>query len=317
MEADFWAICDCGGRRCGDIGEAEARRLLKDRLQGIADGNGGTVRTEPLAYRGWSPCAARVGLPGGDWYPVEALLRSRATPPGGLEAPVVDLGRGTPEDFERHADLVPGSIVIVRHEYMFSADHIHRRTKFAMARERGAAAFLIAAETRVAGGVGVLAPADIPGAGIDEATAGRLAEARTARLEIGISEGPARTENLFLDLPGDRSGSIVLSAHIDGHAPGESALDNASGLAACLSAARALAGLSRRRTLRVAFFSLEEWGLEGSRRHIEGLSEAERRAIRLNVNLDTVAGAAGLTALTSGFAELRPFMERAARPKPS
>ena len=179
-----------------------------------------------------------------------------------------------------------------------------------MARDRGAAAFLIAAETRVAGGVGVLAPADIPGAGIDEATAGKLAEARTARLEIGISEGPARTENLFLDLPGDRSGSIVLSAHIDGHAPGESALDNASGLAACLSAARALAGLRRRRTLRVAFFSLEEWGLEGSRRHIEGLSEAERRAIRLNVNLDTVAGAAGLTALTSGFAELRPFMER-------
>ena len=308
--SDFEAICDCGGRRCGDPGEARARILLADRLRAIGDARGGRVWSEPLPYKGWAPRTSRVQIPGGPWRPVEPLLWSRATPPGGLLAPVVDLGRGAPADFDRAADRLDGAIVIVRHEYMFAPDHIHRMAKFAMAEARGAAGFLIAAETLVAGGVGFGEPVGIPGAGIDEGTARELAIARRARLELDIAEGPAETENLLLDLPGKDRGTVVLSAHIDGHAPGESALDNASGLAACLAAARALASLPRQRTLRVAFFSLEEWGLEGSRRHVEGLSDPERRATRLNVNLDTVAGAEGLTALTSGFADLEPFIER-------
>jgi len=127
-------------------------------------------------------------------------------------------------------------------------------------------------------------------------------------VHISIEQGPTETENLFLDLPGERQGRVVLSAHIDGHAPGESALDNATGLAACLSAARSLVRIKDRCSLRVAFFSLEEWGLYGSRHHVEGLDDVARRETVLKVNLDTVAGADNLTALTSGFPELEQFM---------
>ncbi len=103
----------------------------------------------------------------------------------------------------------------------------------------------------------------------------------------------------------------MLSAHVDGHDLAESAIDNASGVAVALAVARALAPAVAgfRRGLRLAFFSVEEWCLAGSRRYVEGLSGAERDAIALDVNLDSVAGAPALTALTSDFPELDGFLD--------
>ena len=67
--------------------------------------------------------------------------------------------------------------------------------------------------------------------------------------------------------------------------------DNASGSAAVLEAALRLAetayGTGPR--LRFAFWGAEEVGLVGSRHHVNSLSEEERRAIVLYVNLDMVA----------------------------
>ena len=91
-------------------------------------------------------------------------------------------------------------------------------------------------------------------------------------------------------------------------------MDNASGAAVALAVARALAPhLARfRRGLRLCFFSAEEWALAGSRAWLDRLSEGERGAIALNINLDTVAGDASLTALTSDFPALAPFVHEAA-----
>ena len=47
-------------------------------------------------------------------------------------------------------------------------------------------------------------------------------------------------------------------------------------------------------------------------RYVTGLSDDARKRIALNVNLDTVAGGRRLTALTSGFAGLEPFLLQAA-----
>jgi hypothetical protein len=71
-------------------------------------------------------------------------VRSVATPRGGLAAEVVDLGRGTPEEFAAHAGDIKGRIVLVRHELMFAAGTIHRRRKYLAALEAGAVGFLIA-----------------------------------------------------------------------------------------------------------------------------------------------------------------------------
>jgi Zn-dependent M28 family amino/carboxypeptidase len=93
-------------------------------------------------------------------------------------------------------------------------------------------------------------------------------------------------------------------------------MDNASGVAAALAVVRAIAPHVRswRRGLRLAFFSVEEWALTGSAQYVAGLNDEERARIALNVNLDSVGGSSRLSALTSGFTHIEPFLlEVAAR----
>ena len=133
-------------------------------------------------------------------------------------------------------------------------------------------------------------------------------------MTIETEERPAETRTLVFDMPGQSDEWVVLSAHIDGHDGGESAMDNASGLAVALSAARALAPHVNgfRRGVRLAFFSVEEWALTGSAQYVQHLPVDEQQRIALNVNLDSVGGDAKLAALTSGFAGVEPLLLRIA-----
>src|SRR3546814_3764481 len=56
-----------------------------------------------------------------------------------LVAPVLDLGQGRADDFARAGDQVRGKLVLVRHEYPFTPQHVHRRRKYDMAVQAGAA----------------------------------------------------------------------------------------------------------------------------------------------------------------------------------
>lgn len=312
--SDFNAICDCGGRQSGTPSEAAAVALLA-RLG--AEATGARAQRLALPYAGWRALDVALETADGRALPANALLRSAATPEAGIDLEVVDLGRGTPEEFEAHREEIPGRAVMVRHELMFAAGTLHRRLKYAAAERAGAAAFLIAGPAEgsvLAGSSGRGAGAGIPAVGI--APEGAAALARTASgfaritLRVVTAEFEASADSLLFDLPGQADEWVVLSAHIDGHALGESAMDNASGLAAALAAARALAPsvAEGRRGLRLALFNIEEWGLNGSASYVAGLSPPERAATALNVNLDTVAGGGKLTALTSGYAGLEPFL---------
>ncbi len=317
---DFQALVDCGGRFAGTESERRARDFLRARLAEAA--GGGRVTEHVFDYDGWSRDGTRLARLGGGGprpLPAHALVWSPPTPAGGLEAEVVDLGRGRLEDFEEAGAAIAGRLVLVRHEYPFASGTIHRRTKYAWARERGAAGFLIASnlpgQVMVTGSSGRGGPDDIPAAGVTleagEAMAGAPGGGRTrVRLEIAVQRAPSRAANLILEIPGRDPEWVVLSAHYDGHDLAESALDNATGVAALLEVVRALApGVpSCRRGLRAVLFTVEEWGLWGSRVYVDALDEAERRAIALNVNLDTIAGSPRLAALVSGFGELVPWI---------
>lgn len=312
--SDFLSICDCGGRLAGTESEERALALVEARAEAAMGIKG---RYVPVSYGGWRATAASLQLPDGTIAPCHPLVRSVATPPGGLTAEVVDLGRGTPEEFESHAADIRGRIVLVRHELMFAAGTIHRRRKYVAALDAGAVGFLIAgpvAGQLVAGSSGRQEGPGIPAAGIIPETALALRRTSkgwpTATLSIGTEEQEAETRTLLFDLPGRTDEWIVLSAHVDGHDVSESAMDNASGLASCLAAMRALAPQVRgfQRGVRLAFFSAEEWALTGSAQYVKSFSERERRSIRLNVNLDSVGGSDALAALTSGFAGLEAFL---------
>src|SRR5262249_38117968 len=151
----------------------------------------------------------------------------------------------------------------------------------------------------------------IPALGVDAAAAAALGASpdgtpATARMVVDGEDVPTRTHMLLLDLPGRAPDWVVVSAHLDGHPPGQGAIDNATRGAVGLALARQLrprvADCSR--GLRVCLTSAEEWGLAGSRLWLDSMDAAERARMRLDINLDSVGGASHLTALTSGFAGL-------------
>ncbi|HKN10006.1 MAG TPA: M28 family peptidase, partial [Pseudomonadota bacterium] len=133
----------------------------------------------------------------------------------------------------------------------------------------------------------------------------------SVRMIIDGSDHPAVTRMLIADVAGRGPHWVVVSAHIDGHPHGESAIDNASGVAVALALARLLAPRVSAcpRGLRLCLFSAEEWGLVGSRIWLERMDEAARRSMVINLNLDSVGGASGLTALTSGFESLDAWVK--------
>ena len=316
---DFISLCAFGGRLTGTPGEIASRDWAAKRLAAIRPGG---VSREPTPYVGWTCSDARALLPEGTPLEANVLLCCGDTPAEGLDLEVVDCGRGTLDDIRAAGSRLAGRAALVRHDYMFGTDTVHRRLKLDAAIAAGAAAFLIASTEpglgAVSGSAGLTTvPRRIPGFGISAEAAARLTAVSNPRVRLHVASKflpDARTETLILDLPGAGPDRVVLSAHIDGHAAGESALDNATGVALALSLARRVApyvsGLPR--GLTVCLFSAEEWALTGSKVWLGGLPEETRRQMVFNLNLDTVTGGSKLTALTSGFTELGEFASRAA-----
>jgi Iap family predicted aminopeptidase len=317
LQADFASICDIGGRFAGTDSERAAVAWLKRRL---AEDAGRPADVLPLHHDGWRRTAQRLDVldpPLGE-RPCHALVWSPSTPVGGLVGEVVDLGRGTPADIDRRRDEVQGRLALVRHEYMFWPGTVHRRVKYEAARAAGATGFLIAnrvpGDLVVTGSSGRHAVDDIPAAGVSLETAAALRDVAPGyprvRLSIATEVAPSTVDCLILDLPGQRPEWVVVSAHIDGHPLAESAIDNATGLAAALAIARALRPVmgEMQRGLRICLFNLEEWGVAGSARYLDGMSAERRASVCLNVNLDSIAGHPALTALTSDFPALEPFL---------
>lgn len=319
LMTDFNALCAFGGRLAGSGEEARAMQWALGRLREI----GPHVAHLQVPYDGWRCKQASLTLLATPEISLacQPLLRSASTPPQGLVGEVLDLGQGRAEDFDAAGERVRGRIVLVSHEYPFSPQHMHRRRKYDLAVARGAIGFLIAnplpgkgllsgSSGRPRGGAG------IPAAYVDFEAAQRMRAAPArVRLVIDGEELPDAAADVgILDVPGGSPERIVISAHIDGHHLGRSALDNATGVVTALAAARALAPMIGPRThsLRVCFFSAEEWALAGSARYLAQMDAAELATLRLNINLDTVAGDDRLTALISGFPALAAFVEQSA-----
>jgi aminopeptidase YwaD len=314
---DFATLCSFGGRFAGTDSEERAREWLAQR---VAQATGVAVRRDSVAYRGWRRGPARIVLPDGRALPALGLVRTVATSQQGLTARLVDLGRGTPQDVARAGDSVRGAIVLVRHEFMLGTGHMHRRRKYDVAREAGAAGFVIAFHEpgclAVTGSSGDGGPGHIPSAGVSHETAAALSAVagQMVALHTAGEFRDAHAENLLARMAGVGASRVVLSAHYDGHDPATSAIDNASGVIAAIAAAEALRDHVRSLPcgLELALFTVEEWALIGSRLHLETMGSEDRDRIVFNVNLDSVAGGPGLTAITGGFPGVAEFVSRAA-----
>jgi Zn-dependent M28 family amino/carboxypeptidase len=153
---------------------------------------------------------------------------------------------------------------------------------------------------------------ELPALGITQEGAAALNGSNDyARIHVKIAtrRKAAIAENIILELPGQTDEWVVVCAHYDGHDLAQSAIDNGTGVAAALAIARSFAAITPlRRGLRVVFFTIEEWGLLGSRAYVDQLTEAERRSVALVINLDSLVGGSKLTALISQFADLQGWV---------
>ena len=246
-----------------------------------------SVRTEnysiPLT---WSEGATKLELVGAQNFPIQvvSLGWSPATPAGGLEALVIDVGNGDKTDFARAGAAARGAIVLVHSDLLRTWDDLFNEYARApgiveRAVQAGAAAILWMSTRdqkllyrHIDSLDGKLGP--LPEAIVAREDAGRLTRFAAAgtvrvRLEMPNRIGPAaQQQNVIAEIRGREKPDeyVVLGAHLDSWELGTGALDNGCNAAMVIEAARDIAasGVVPRRSIRFVLFSGEEQGMLGS-----------------------------------------------------
>ena len=316
----FNHLCDFGGRLSGTISEKNALDYVSNYLSALKSG---TVKTHSVEYDGWECVDSQIKI-NDRIYEAVPLPGCGNLPADGQDLEIVDAGRGGPDELMDLSSQIAGRAVLVTHEYMFAAVHIHRSRKFELASSLGAATFIISNPWEDSGMVSGGASPQMPAFGVSKTTAKALQAAanqkKLVHFKLDCSSKPKTTQTIDWYLsanPGQQGAcdkEIIVCAHIDGHILSQSAMDNASGVAVALSLASQFANRqSRPYGIRVLIFSAEEYGLLASEKYVNSLSEIQRKSILGVLNLDCVAGSKTLCAMTSEFDYLKTIVKRSSK----
>jgi len=300
---------EVGGRVTGSPQMAKAVEWAKGAFRAA----GVEVHTEKyLLPVSWSEGDTRLELLGPAQFPVRLVSTgwSPATPTGGIEAAIVNVGAGSEEEFAR-AGNIKGAILLVHSEigstwadlfdeYMRPPGIIARALKggasailWTGARER----LLMYRHTNALDGQ----VDKIPQAVVAREDAMRLARTVAAhsgqvRARFNMPNkigGPVEQENVVAEIRGREKPdeAVILGAHLDSWELGTGALDNGCNAALVVEAARAIkaTGLVPRRTIRFVLFSGEEQGTVGSYAYVKA-HRAEMDKIRAVIIYDTGSG---------------------------
>jgi carboxypeptidase Q len=261
----------------------------------------------------WSEGDTRLELLGPVKFPVrlKATGWSPATPAGGMEANVIDIGYGSEDDFAKAGLPIKGAILLVHsdigstwadlfNEYLrppLIIEHAVKEGAKAIlwmgARER---LLLYRHTNSLAGGID-----KIPQAVLAREDAMRLARTVAAfpgkvRVRFDMPnkvDGPIEQENVVGEIRGYEKPDevVILGAHLDSWELGTGALDNGCNAALVIEAARAIkaTGLLPRRTIRFLLFSGEEQGTIGSFEYVKA-HRAELDKIRAMITYDSGIG---------------------------
>jgi carboxypeptidase Q len=236
---------------------------------------------------------------------------SPATPAGGMEANIVDVGYGSEDDFSKAAASVKGAILLVHSDIgstwadLFN-EYLRPPLIVQHAVKEGAKAILwMGARERLLlyrhtnSLVGKIDK--IPQAVLTREDAMRLARTIAAypgkvRLRFDMPNkigGPIEQENVVGEIRGYEKPDevVILGAHLDSWELGTGALDNGCNAALVIEAARAIkaSGLLPQRTIRFVLFSGEEQGTVGSFEYVKS-HRAELDKIRAMITYDSGIG---------------------------
>jgi carboxypeptidase Q len=284
----------------------------------------------------WGEGDTHLELLGPVKFPVHlvAVGWSPATPPGGIETNLIDIGYGTPDDFARAGASVKGAILLAYtelgstwadlfNEYLQPPGVIDRAVKggaaailWMGARER----LLLYRHTNTGDGrLEVMPQATL--AREDALRLARTLAAHPGKVRVRFTMpnqvgGPVEQQNVVGEIRGREKPdeSVILGAHLDSWELGTGALDNGCNAAMVIEAARAIkaTGLVPRRTIRFALFSGEEQGLLGSWQYAVA-HRAELDKIRAVIVYDSGIGRVSGYSL-SGRADIRAGVQEALKP---
>ena len=213
----------------------------------------------------------------------EALLLTAATTAAGIEAEVVSVGLGRPEDFEGRR--VTGAIALAERGVLTF------REKMANAASRGAVAIIVYNNQPGITPGTLQQRAGIPAVTVSQDDGRQLVDAAQAgslrvRLMVDVVNETRSTANVVATKRGTTRPNeiIVIGGHFDSVPRSPGANDNASGVATLMEAARVLASVPTARTIQFVPFSGEELGLFGS----AAFASERRQGVVAMINLDMV-----------------------------
>lgn len=335
--ADLHALADgIGGRPTGSpaLERAVDWALGRFRAAGVD-----TARAERYkAPRLWVAHkeSAQLVAPSPSSLAVAAMPFAHDTPAGGLEADVVDVGRGDDAGFAAAKGKLAGRFVLVHTEPMHTLEDLFKEyletpPLLERARRAGVAGVLYMSNrperllyrhnAALDGGIFPL-----PAALVEREGALRMARliagGQHVRVRLTVAaeapvDAPAR--NVVAEIRGRALPDevIILGAHLDSWDLGTGALDNGCNVALVLDVTRQLAALARRgirprRTIRFILYSGEEASMWGSFGDVRA-HRAELDHVRAQIVFDEGSGR------TSGFslggrADLQPAVDAALAP---
>lgn len=314
-------LCDDYGSRFGGTeGERLAAKFMKNKMEEY-----GLVNTqmEPVDYIGWRRGEASFEI----LHPIVkkvSCITLPHSPPTDLEAELIDMGSGSPDEFDRRAAEISGKIVLTNSEVNPDGVKrwIHRNEKFSRSLLAGAVGFIFVNHYPgygpATGGIGRNAEAPIPGFSIsmeDGAFIQRLIE-RKGEVRIRLTSTdmcePMVSWNVIGDLRGTREPEkmVMVGCHYDGHDISQGAGDPASGAAALLEAARVLSkhGGELATTVRFVLWGVEEIGLIGSRQYVRE-HQHELDSIRFYLNMDAAGSISNKGITLNEWETLKPMIE--------
>lgn len=250
------------------------------------------VYTEDVAMNGWvrELESAEIMFPSYQKMVITALGRSKSTPQGGLEAPIVHFE--SYQDLEKAADgSLKGKIAFIskrmerfKNGAGYGPANISRSKGHELAAQKGAEALLIRSigtddhrnphtgATNVAMGY-----TQVPAVALSNPDADQLVRlmeyghSPKIRLNIQTKDlGPIVTKNVIGEITGRELPDevVVIGGHLDSWDLGTGAVDDGAGVAIAMATAALIknnTNMRPRRTIRVILWGAEELGLIGAR----------------------------------------------------
>ncbi|WP_436901171.1 M28 family peptidase [Halovenus halobia] len=307
-------LVDCAPRMAGHEGEQAAIETMAEQFRDLGLEDVTVEEFEvPTWYRGRSEL--RIPSTGRTYTGSHELIGLPLTPPGEVAGPVVDVGYGTPEEYDKND--VEGALVVASGGTPDSYDRwLHRREKYEMAADRGAVGFLFRSRRDgclpPTGGIGGDSPpGEIPGVGISRELADKLTRRSIDEAELTVECETERSPsaNVSARLGPDTDDELLLTAHHDAHDIAEGANDNGCGCALVVEVARILKTVEDdlETAVRATTFGAEEIGLLGSTHAAEQLDHDDIKAV---FNLDGIGTTRDLAVDTHGFEAIAEAAER-------